>query len=83
MSTYNLELQEIQSAYFGHECFSIFTACCYHCPTNKELVNENITVRAETYENIMIKDTTEKSSGKPRNSLASTLRPDLEKTCYC
>lgn len=31
----------------------------------------------------MIKDTTEKSSGKPRNSLASTLRPDLEKTCYC
>ena len=26
MSTYNLELQEIQSAYFGHECFSIFTA---------------------------------------------------------
>ena len=47
MSTYNLELQEIQSAYFGHECFSIFTACCYHCPTNKELVNENITVTSE------------------------------------
>lgn len=47
MSTYNLELQEIQSAYFGHECFSIFTACCYHCATNKELVNENITVTSE------------------------------------
>lgn len=58
---------------------------CLQASNDKQSVkiNENITVRAETYENIMIKDTTEKSSGKPRNSLASTLRPDLEKTCYC
>ena len=26
----NPEQNEIQSAYFGHSCFSIFTACCYY-----------------------------------------------------
>ena len=35
----NQEQQEIQSAYFGHECFSIFTACCYFGGTNGELVS--------------------------------------------
>ena len=26
----NAEQNKIQSAYFGHSCFSIFTACCYY-----------------------------------------------------
>ena len=39
--------KKIESAYFGHECFSDFTACCYLRATNRELVNENITVTSE------------------------------------
>ena len=26
----NAQQNEIQSAYFGHTCFTIFTACCYY-----------------------------------------------------
>lgn len=43
----NQEQQEIQSAYFGHECFSIFTACYYLRAANGEFVNENITETSE------------------------------------
>ena len=46
--------QEIQSVYFGHKCFSIFTACCYLRATNRELVNENITVTSEASDNSRI-----------------------------
>lgn len=46
--------KKIQSAYFGHECFSIFTACCYLRATNGELVNENITVTSEASEHSRI-----------------------------
>ena len=48
------EQQEIQSACFGHECFSIFAACCYLRATNGELVNENITVTSEANDNSRI-----------------------------
>ena len=37
----NKEQQETQSAYFGHECFSIFTASCYFRLANGDLVNVN------------------------------------------
>lgn len=43
----NQEQQKIQNAYFGHDCFSIFTGCCYFRTANGELVNENITVTSE------------------------------------
>lgn len=44
----NKEQQEIQSAYFGHETFSIFTACCYLRGPDQELINENITITSES-----------------------------------
>ena len=34
----------IQSAYFGHNSFSIFTACCYTRGIDVTLLNENFTV---------------------------------------
>ena len=50
----NQEQQEIQSAYFGHDCFSIFTACCYLRAANGDLINENITVTSEASEHSRI-----------------------------
>ena len=41
------EQNEIQSAYFGHNSFSIFTACCYTRGIDGTLLNENITVTSE------------------------------------
>ena len=38
---------EIQSAYFGHNSFSIFTACCYTRGIDGTLLNENFTVILE------------------------------------
>ena len=38
---------EIQSAYFGHNSFSIFTACCYTRGIDDKLLNENFTVTLE------------------------------------
>ena len=38
------EQDEIQSAYFGHNSFSIFTACCYTHGIDGTLSNENFTV---------------------------------------
>jgi len=37
----NAEQNEIQSAYFGHTCFSIFTACCYYKAEEGELIQES------------------------------------------
>ena len=33
--------------YFGQDCFSIFTACCYLCDAGGKLINENVTVISE------------------------------------
>ena len=41
------EQDEIQSAYFGHNSFSIFTACCYTRGIDGTLLNENFTVTSE------------------------------------
>ena len=42
------EQDEIQSAYFGHNLFSIFMACCcYTCGIDGTLFNENFTVTSE------------------------------------
>ena len=40
----NKDQQEIQSAYFGHNTFSIFTACAYYRTTDGIVGNKNITV---------------------------------------
>ena len=41
------EQHEIQSAYFGHNSFSIFKACCYTRGIDGKLLNENFTVTSE------------------------------------
>ena len=41
------EQDEIQSAYFGHNSFSIFTACCYTRRIDGTLSNGNFTVTSE------------------------------------
>ena len=38
----NKEQQEIQSTYFGHECFSIFTGYCYFRLANEDLKKNKI-----------------------------------------
>ena len=43
----NNQQEEIQSAYFGHSTFSIFTACCYLKGEDGKLVNENVAVVSE------------------------------------
>ena len=43
----NKQQSEIPSAYFGHDSFSIFTACCYLHDADGKLVNENVTVISE------------------------------------
>ena len=40
----NKQHGEIQSAYFGHDSFSIFTACCFLLDAEEKLVNENVVV---------------------------------------
>ena len=42
----NTQQGEIQSAYFGHNSFSIFTACRY-LRKDGDLINENITIISE------------------------------------
>ena len=39
----NIQQGEIQSAYFGHDSFSIFTACCY-LRKDCDRINENTTI---------------------------------------
>ena len=42
----NRQQNEIQSAYFGHTTFSLFTACCYlRKEVDGELVKENVTTQ--------------------------------------
>ena len=43
----NKQQGEIQSAYFGHDSFSIFTACRYLRDAEEKLVNENVVVVSE------------------------------------
>ena len=38
---------EIQSTYFGHNSFSVFTACCYTGGNDGTLLNENFIVKSE------------------------------------
>ena len=40
----NKDQQEIESAYFGHNAFEIFTVCCCFCGDKGELVSKNIMV---------------------------------------
>ena len=42
----NIHQGEIQSAYFGHDSFPIFTARSYLCK-HGDLINENITIISE------------------------------------
>ena len=45
----NAQQDEIQSAYFGHTCFSLFTACCYYRNKNSLLLeNVPITITSES-----------------------------------
>ena len=44
----NKQQWEIQSAYFGHASFSIFTACCYFKDESNAINKEAITVTSET-----------------------------------
>ena len=46
------EQDEIQSAYFGHNSFSIFTACCYTRGIDDTLLNENFTSEATDHSRI-------------------------------
>ena len=39
---------KIRSAYFGHNLFSVFTACYYTRGINGTLLTENFTVTSET-----------------------------------
>ena len=43
----NKQQQEIQSAYFGHTTFSIFTACCYLRDVENEVISESVTITSE------------------------------------
>ena len=48
------EQDEIHSAYFGHNSFSIFTACCYTRGIDGTLLNENFTVTSEATDHSQI-----------------------------
>ena len=44
----NKHQNEVQSAYFGHNSFSIFTACCYFQDETNSLAKQAITVTSES-----------------------------------
>ena len=44
----NAEQNEIQSGYFDHSCFSIFTACCYYRIEEGELMTYAVTITSES-----------------------------------
>ena len=50
----NKDQQEIQSAYFGHNTFSIFMACCCFCGDDGEVVSKNITVTSNATDHSLI-----------------------------
>ena len=43
----NNQQREIQSAYFGHTKFSIFTACCYLRDVGNKVISEPVTITSE------------------------------------
>ena len=43
----HVDFAEIQSAYFGHQSFSLFTSCCYYKGTENTLQQKNIVVVME------------------------------------
>ena len=44
----NHQRDAIQKAYFGNQCFRIFTACCYaKNPNNNDVRNDNVIVVTE------------------------------------
>lgn len=43
----NKQQREIQSAYFGHTTFSIFTACCYLRNNEDKVICESVTITSE------------------------------------
>ena len=49
----NIQQGEIQSAYFGHNSFAIFTAYCY-LRKDGDLINENITIISEASDHLPI-----------------------------
>ena len=44
----NAEQNEMQSVYFDHSCFSIFTACCYYRTEEGELTTYPDTIMSES-----------------------------------
>ena len=45
----NHQQDVIQKAYFGNQCFRIFTACCYaKSPNNNDVRNDNVIVVTES-----------------------------------
>ena len=36
----NKQLHKIQSAYFGHEAFTVFTCICYHCSFDTDFMDD-------------------------------------------
>ena len=45
----NGQQDALKSAYFGNQCFRIFTACCYaRSPNNNDVRNENVIVVTES-----------------------------------
>ena len=47
----NKQQREIQSAYFGHTTFSIFTACCYLRNNEDKVICESVTITSELPDN--------------------------------
>ena len=43
----NKQQREIQSAYFGHTTFNIFTACCYLRDVENKVISESVTIISE------------------------------------
>ena len=43
----NKQQREIQSTYFGHTTFSIFTACCYLRDAEDKVICESVTITSE------------------------------------
>ena len=53
--SYKNEKQDaIQSAYFGNQCFRIFTACCYAKSPNNDVRNDNVIVVTESSDHDMV-----------------------------
>ena len=44
----NNEQNEMQGAYFGHSCFSIFNTCCYYKAEEGELMKYPVTITSES-----------------------------------